>query len=378
MNLNKIHAILGILTFLIAIPSISRADPIDAYILCEMQHEKIPGLSIAVVKDGKIVKTKGYGLANVELNVPTKPETIYQSGSLGKQFTATLVMILVEKGLMNLDDKISLYIKDAPKRWKDISIRNLLTHTSGLTRNLPDIDLRLNYTDDELINRIRPYPLDFQPGTAWRYSNSAYVLLGIIIKKVTGKFYGDLLKETIFTPLDMKTTRIISDRDIIMDRSAGYDLIGDQLKNQEYVSPTLDSTADGALYFTVLDLVKWDAALYTEKLLKKSDLELMWTPVKLKDGKTEKYGFGWRLDKVNGHRLVEHGGEWQGFTGFISRYVDDKLTVIILTNLSGQSELGSMAHHVASLYNPKLISKEASDSTFQDCENLAIKSESNE
>lgn len=378
MNFNKIHTILGILTFLIAIPNISRADPIDAYILCEMQHEKIPGLSIAVVKDGKIVKTKGYGLANVELNVPAKPETIYQSGSIGKQFTATLVMILVEKGLMNLDDKISLYIKDAPKRWKDISIRNLLTHTSGLTRNLPDIDLRLNYTDDELINRIRPYPLDFQPGTAWRYSNSGYVLLGIIIKKVTGKFYGDLLKETIFTPLDMKTTRIISDRDIVMNRSSGYDLIGDQLKNQEYVSPALDSTADGALYFSVLDLVKWDAALYTEKLLKKSDLELMWTPVKLNDGKTEKYGFGWRLDHVNGHRLVEHGGEWQGFTGFISRYVDDKLTVIILTNLSGQSELGPMAHHVASLYNPKLISKEASDSSFQDCENLAIKLENNE
>ncbi len=377
MNLNKKPLVLSTLAFLIALPGISKADSVDEYIRCEMQHEKIPGLSIAIVENGKVIKSQGYGLSNVELNVPAKPESIYQSGSMGKQFTATLIMILVEKGLINLDDKISVYIKDAPKRWQDISIRNLLTHTSGLTRNLPDIDLRLNYTDDELVSRIRPYPLDFQPGTDWRYSNSGYVLLGVIIKKITGKFYGDLLKEYIFTPLDMKTTRIISDRDIVMNRSAGYDLIGDQLKNQEYVSPALDSTADGALYFSVLDLVKWDAALYTDKILKQSNLELMWTPVKLNDGKAEKYGFGWRLDNVNGHKLVEHGGEWQGFTGFISRYVDDKLTVIILTNLSGQGELGPMAHHIASIYNPKLISKETSDIAYQDCKNLAIKSENN-
>ena len=377
MNSKKLHLTSIVLSLLVSSQAFSKTDPVDQYIQCEMQANKIPGLSIAVIENGKVIKAKGYGLTNVELNVPAKPESIYQSGSIGKQFTATLIMILVEKGLINLDDKISVYIKDAPKRWQDISIRNLLTHTSGLTRNLPDIDLRLNYTDDELINRIRPYPLDFQPGTAWRYSNSGYVLLGIIIKKVTGEFYGDLLKEYIFTPLDMKTTRMISDRDIVMNRSAGYDLIGDQLKNQEYASPTLDSTADGALYFNVLDLVKWDAALYTEKLLKKSDLELMWTPVKLNDGKTEKYGFGWRLDNINGHRLVEHGGEWQGFTGFISRYVDDKLTVIILTNLSGQSELGPMAHHIASVYNPKLSSKETSDIAYQDCKNLAMKSENN-
>lgn len=197
------------------------------------------------------------------------------------------------------------------------------------------------------------------------------MLLGVIIKKVTGKFYGDLLKEYIFTPLGMKTARIISDRDIVMNRAAGYDLIGEQLKNQEYVSPTLDSTADGALYFNVLDMAQWDAALYTEKLLKKSDLELMWTPVKLNDGKTENYGFGWRLDNINGHRLVEHGGEWQGFTGFISRYINDKLTVIILSNLSGGSELGSMTHHVASIYNPELSNKEAESSAAQECMHLS-------
>ncbi len=336
--------------FFILHPATAMADSVDQYLQCKMQELKIPGLSIAIVKNGQIIKTKGYGFSNIELQSPAKPETIYQSGSIGKQFTAMLAMILVEKGMFHLDDKINQYINGLPESWNSITISNLLTHTSGLVRDIPGVDWRLNYSQDEIINRLEIYPLNFQPGTSFSYSNVGYELLGFIMEKITGNSYGTLLEENIFKPLNMSTARVISDRDIILNRASGYDLVNGTIKNQEYVSPTFNSTADGALYFTVYDLAKWDAALYTTKLLKKKNMELLWSPVKLKNGKTENYGLGWRLANTNGHRLIEHGGEWQGFTAFISRYVDEKLTVIIMSNLSGNAELGSITHHVASIY----------------------------
>jgi len=342
--------------------SISIADTIDDYIQCKMKQLKIPGVSIAIVRNGQIVKSKGYGLSNIELKSPTTSETIYQSGSIGKQFTAMLAMILVEKGRLRLDDKINQYITDAPDTWKKITILNLLTHTSGLTRYPLDVDVHLDYSHEDIIRRLRLYPLDFEPGTSFHYSNVGYMLLGFILEKVGGKSYDALLQEHIFKPLNMGTARVINERDIILNRAAGYDLVNGVLKNQEYASPTFNSTADGALYFTVLDLAKWDAALYTTKLLKKENMELLWSPVKLSNGKTENYGLGWRLATVNGHRLIEHGGEWQGFTAFISRYVDQKLTIIIMTNLSGNTELGAITHRIANIYDNK-INMPASEET---------------
>ena len=339
---------------LILLPATAMADSVDQYLQCKMQELKIPGLSVAIIKNGQIIKSKGYGVSNLELQSPATPETIYQSGSIGKQFTAMLAMILIEKGVFHLDDKINQYITDAPEHWKNITILNLLTHTSGLTRDIRDVDLRLDYSHDEIIHRLKLYPLDFEPGTAFRYSNVGYELLGFIMEKMSGKSYGDLLQDNIFKPSGMATASVINDRDIIRNRAAGYDLENGVLKNQEYISPTFNSTADGALYFTVLDLAKWDAVLNTTQLLKKENMALLWSPVKLNNGKTEQYGLGWRLDNINGHQLVEHGGEWQGFTAFISRYVDDKLTVIILTNLSDNAELGSITHHVASIYDSGL------------------------
>jgi CubicO group peptidase (beta-lactamase class C family) len=181
------------------------------------------------------------------------------------------------------------------------------------------------------------------------------LILGVLIHHVSGEFYGNFLQGRVFRPLQMTSTRIISEADIIPNRSAGYRLVKGELKNQEWVSPSLNTTADGALYTNVLDLAKWDAALYTEKLLKKSSFDQMWTPVKLNSGKTSPYGFGWRVTEVNGHRLLEHGGAWQGFTMHILRYVDDKLTTIVMTNLdSGHSNPSKIAQGVAALYVPAL------------------------
>jgi CubicO group peptidase (beta-lactamase class C family) len=330
------------------------AGKVDDFIKSEMQKQRIPGLSLAIVKDDKIILAKGYGLANVELAVPVKPETIFQSGSVGKQFTATAVMILVEEGKINLDDKLNKYFADAPEAWKNITVRHLLTHTSGLPNDFSEEDYRRDFTEAEMVKKAETFPLEFQPGEKWSYSNVGYKLLGVLIGKVTGKFYGDFLQERIFKPLGMTTARIISEADIVPNRAAGYQIVKDELKNQTWVSPTMNTTADGSLYLTVYDMAKWDAALYTEKLLKKSSLEQMWTPVKLNDGKTYPYGFGWALGEVGGHPIVEHGGAWQGFKSFIVRYPNDRLTVIVFANLA-ETNPATLAHGVAGIYNAELI-----------------------
>ncbi|MGP0020148.1 MAG: serine hydrolase domain-containing protein [Candidatus Sulfotelmatobacter sp.] len=324
---------------------------VSEYVKAEMQRQHIPGLSLLVAKGGRIVRAEGFGLANVELQVPAKPETIFQSGSVGKQFTATAVMMLVEEGKIGLDDPLTKYLADAPPSWEDVTVRELLSHTAGFGDYPKDFDFRKDWTEDEELKLIESIPLAYPPGTKWEYSNFGYVTLGILIHRVTGEFYGDFLQQRIFQPLGMATTRIISEADIVHNRSAGYRLVNGELKNQEWVSPVVNTTADGSLYFSILDLAKWDAALYTDKLLKRSSFDLMWTPVKLKNGQPNKgdYGFGWFIEQRAGHRCIHHDGSWQGFETAIDRYVNDQLTVVALTNLAG-ADPGKITQHVAELY----------------------------
>ena len=206
---------------------------LDEYMQAEMKAQQIPGVSLAVIKDGQIVLAKGYGLANVEHQVPAKAETIFQSGSMGKQFTATAVMMLMEDGKLAIDDKLNKYFPDAPEAWRNVTIRHLLTHTSGMTDYPSDFDFRRDYTEDELYHRAKAIPLAFQPGEKWSYSNLGYVMLGILIHKVSGKFYGDFLQERVFKPLEMSTARVISESDIVPNRAAGYRLDKGQLKKPE-------------------------------------------------------------------------------------------------------------------------------------------------
>jgi CubicO group peptidase (beta-lactamase class C family) len=330
-------------------PSINSA--VTEYVKAEMQRQHIPGLSLMVVRNGKVIRAEGFGLANVELQVPVKPESVFQSGSVGKQFTATAVMMLVEEGKIGLDDPLTKYFADAPASWKEVTVRELLSHTAGFGDYPKDFNFRKDWTEDELLKVVEGIPLAYPPGTKWEYSNLGYLTLGILIHRVTGEFYGDFLQARIFKPLGMKSTRIISEADIVPNRSAGYRLVKGELKNQEWVAPMVNTTADGSLYFTILDLQKWDTALYTEKLLKRSSLDLMWTPVRLKDGQQNKgnYGFGWFIDHRAGHPCIHHDGSWQGFETAIDRYVDDHLTVVVLANLS-ESEPGKITQHVAELY----------------------------
>jgi len=343
-----------------------RLQSIDSFVATEMARQKIPGLAVGIYNRGHILLTKGYGQANVELNVPVKPETIFQSGSVGKQFVSAAIMMLVEEGKLSLDDSVTKYFSDAPASWKPILIKNLLSHTSGLseyetaerTSLQGPFYMRLDFTEEELVTKIEALPIEWAPGEKWAYRNTNYVLLGVLIHKITGKPYYEFLDEWIFKPLGMTSTRLISERDIIPNRAAGYEIDNGQLKNQEWVSPTFNSTADGTLYFNVLDLAKWDEALYGTRLLKQSSLDRTWTVYPLNDGKPNSagYGFGWAIGKQNDHKRIEHGGAWQGFTCDISRYPDDNLTVVVLTNLdAGHSNPGPIAHVIAGFAVPPLL-----------------------
>jgi len=321
------------------------------YVRKEMQRQHIPGVALLASRGGKIVLAQGFGLSNVELQVAVKPETIFQSGSVGKQFTATAVMMLVEEGKIALDDPLTKYFPDAPATWKEVTVRELLSHTAGFGDYPKKFDFRKDWTEDELLKLVESIPLAYPPGTKWAYSNLGFLTLGILIHRVTGEFYGDFLQQKIFQPLGMQTTRIISEADIVPNRAAGYRLVKGELKNQEWVSPALNTTADGSLYFSILDLAKWDAALYTEQLLKRSSFDEMWTPAKFKNGQPNKdgYGFGWFIGERHGHHVVSHDGSWQGFETAISRYVNDQLTVVVLANLE-EAKPDLIADHVADIY----------------------------
>ncbi|MEP7064452.1 MAG: serine hydrolase domain-containing protein [Gemmatimonadota bacterium] len=336
---------------------------IDRFVAQEMASQRIPGLAVGIYTNGKITRVKGYGRSNIELDAPVTPATIFQSGSMGKQFTSAAIMMLVEEGKIGLDDSLPKYFPDAPASWREITIRQLLSHTSGLTDYASDsvtkpggpISLRADYTEEQLVRIIESLPIEFAPGEKWEYCNSNYLLLGAVIRKASGKFYGDFLEQRVFKPLGMTSTRVISEEDIIPNRAAGYQLMDGRLRNQEWVSPSLNTTADGALYFNVLDLAKWDAALYGERLLKKSSFDQMWTVGKLKSGKPNPsgYGFAWFIDTINGHRVVQHSGTWQGFRTYIARYLDDGVTVVVLTNL-GESDPAKITHGIAGLYRHEL------------------------
>lgn len=332
------------------------ADPVDDYVNATLAREKIPGASVLIVQNGGILKQQGYGLANVELRVPATADTIYQSGSTGKQFTAAGILLLVEDGKLSLDDRLSKYFLDAPATWHRITIRHLLTHTSGIRdyTDSPDIDLRHDYTEGDLLKIMMRLPLDFEPGTQWSYSNSGYLILGLLTSKVAGMHWSDFQAQRLFKPLGMTTTRVISESDIVSNRAAGYDLDDKgELKNQQWVSPSLNRCADGSLYYTIRDLAAWDRALRDGRFLSAASLDAWVRPVRLANGTYYPYGFGWSIEEQRGQRLIGHDGAWQGFQTAIARYLDQGLTVVVLTNLSS-ARPGTMTHEIAGLVEPKL------------------------
>ncbi len=341
-----------LLSLLLAVQTDTAA--INRYIQSEVERQHIPGLSVAVLSGDRVVLSRGFGFANVELHVPASDSTVYQSGSMGKQFTAALIEMLVDNRRLRLDDSIVRWFPEGAGVWGAITVRNLLTHTSGVAEYTDStFNYRKDYTEDELVKFAAARPLDFRPGERWSYSNTGYLLLGALIHRVTGRFYGDLLRDSVFGPLGMNDSRVISEADIVPNRAAGYRLENGALKNQEWVAPTLNTTADGALYFTVRDLTRWAIALNHARVPSAAALDTAWTPVRLGDGATYPYGFGWYLLPQRGQRRISHTGSWQGFKTVIARYPQSGLTVIVLANLA-EAQVGAIAYGIAGLLGPAL------------------------
>ena len=330
------------------------SDRIDRFVNEEMQRQHVPGVGVAVIQHGQVLKAQGYGVSNLEHHVAVTPETMFQSGSLGKQFTATAVMLQVEDGKLALSDPLTKFFPDAPANWQGITVRNLLTHTSGI----PDytdgvLDMRKDYTEDDLAKFAFGLPLEFPPGSRWNYSNTGYVLLGVIVHKVSGSFHGDVLATRVFKPLGMTTARVINEADIVPNRAAGYQLEKGEVKNQDWVAPKLNTTADGSLYFSLRDLIAWDAGVRSRAILKPESWEQILRPVQLTSGKTYPYGFGWFLDERGGKPLQHHSGSWQGFKTQLSRFIGDDLSIVVLANLA-QASPARIADGVAALIDPAL------------------------
>jgi CubicO group peptidase (beta-lactamase class C family) len=349
----------------------ARADAVDDTVHAEMRDQHIPGLSLAVVRGGKVVKARGYGLASVELNAPATADTVYRLASVSKPIVATAVLLLARDGKLGLDDKIGRYLEKTPEAWREITIRQLLTHTSGLKDHLNELHGKTcnGTSPEEILAQMGTLPLNFAPGTSWLYSNTGYLVLQVIVKKVSGQSFDEFLAAREFAPLGMKSTRRNSPDDVILNRAAGYvwDATGNagagRLRNSPFLEPTLYDNADAGLLSTVLDLARWDAALAGTALLTAAEREALWAPVKLAGGATYPYGLGWHLetqhletqksDGKSGHRLAYHDGNRLDGATAMARYLDDQLTVIVLTN-RGNANATRIAREVAGLYVPAL------------------------
>ena len=318
--------------FLAAI--VLRGDEVDNFVQAQLASQKIPGLSLAVIRNGEVIKSRGYGLADLEHQVPATEDTVYLLASVTKQFTATAVMMLVQDGKIKLDEPIGRYLENTPEAWNGITIRHLLTHTGGLSRIIPyQRDpgwMTSPHSLAEILKLSTAEPVLFPPGDKFSYSNTGYCLLGYVIEKVSGKSYWDFLHERIFQPLGMNATRNSDPTAIIPDRAGAYSVRRDGWINQPHPHPSVGFSA-GCLMSTVRDMAKWDAALWGDKLLRQTVLQEMWTPAHVAKGEST-YGFGWNIRETGGHRFVGHNGEFVGTSTQIMRFLDDKLTIILLIN----------------------------------------------
>ena len=322
------------------------ADPVDDYIAAQMSRQHIPGLSLAVLQDGKPVKVQGYGVANLELGTPATPETVYPIGSVSKLFIAAGIVLLAADGKVGLDDPVGKYLDDAPEAWRAITVRHLLTHTSGLVRETPGLQLKAQ-SDIDAIRAAFATPLAFAPGEKWQYSNLGYFVLAEIVSRAAQTAWPRYLQERIFGPLGMTATRTTTVEELVPRRAGGYHWIDDQhYRNAPFVPGVRPS---GAFISTVLDLARWDAALYSDAVFSAAQRELIWTPVKLKDGSEKPYGFGWEVGKIGRHRQVKHAGTMLGFRSQLLRFPDDGLTVVVLANAT-QAVPERIALGVAALY----------------------------
>lgn len=328
------------------------ADPVDDTVKHLMTERQIPGLVLQVMQHGQTVKTAAYGQANLEWNIPATPDTVFEIGSITKQFTAACILILVQESKLSLDDPISRHLTNTPASWSDITIRHLLTHTSGITNytGLDGFELSRHLTPAQFIAQIGVQPKLFATGTQYSYCNTGYNLLGFIVENVSGQSYWDFLTARILQPLGMTATVKREPSRILARRAAGYDLVEGHLVNRDVNYTDLFSA--GEIASTVGDMMKWNAGLDSEKILGPAAKSQWWTTGKLNDGTPTGYGFGWFLTPLAGHRCQAHGGATSGFSAANQRFPDDGLELVVLSNSGEEGVAISVAQTVAKIYLP--------------------------
>lgn len=327
------------------------ADKVDTYLKEQMVKAHIPGLAIAIIQNGKVTKTGTYGYADLEFKASVQPETVFEVGALTKQFTATAILKLDDANRLSIDHKIATYLTNTPSTWNNITIRQLLNHTSGI-KSFTDMTntfrLSDHLTQTQFIERVGRYPLEFPPGTQYKYGNTGFVLLGYIIENVTHTNYWDWMTKEIFQPLGMPHTADRNPRRIIPLRAHGYEKNNaGGLDNRN--SDLTDLFSTGAMVSSLNDLVRWDNALRKNRILSAESRKLMWTPTKLTDGTIKHYGLGWGVT-TEGRLNVGHSGYTSGFSSSFQTYPADNLTIIVMCNLGEESLASILADNLAKFY----------------------------
>lgn len=318
----------------------------DEYLQAAVQFDQFTG-SVLIARDGTPILSKGYGKANYELDVPNTPDTVFQIASVTKQFTAAAILQLQEQGKLKVGDPICKYLDDCPAAWQSITLRHLLTHTSGI-KNYSSLDGwdedlgRKTYRRGELVDLFRNLPLEFAPGEKFQYSNSGYCLLGLVIERASGQAYGDYLRDKIFVPLGMAHTVVDDNRALIPRRATGYYSRGTQFVSSPYNLDPSTQFASSGIATTSRDLLAWDQALYTTRLLSQASLDEMFTPYK------NNYAYGWQTGEKLGHRKLDHSGSNDGFSSYFLRFPDDRVTVIVLSN-SDRTSAGKAGSNLAAI-----------------------------
>jgi CubicO group peptidase (beta-lactamase class C family) len=313
------------LLFTAQAPAQRLASQIDDYVSAAVKRSRFSG-SVLIARDGKVLVSRGYGMANREDEAPNTPRTKFRIGSLTKQFTAVAVLMLQERGALSVQDPICNYLPQCPPGWQPITIHHLLTHTSGIRNSDYTEPIELPMSAANTVERLKDKPPEFAAGKVFRYSNSNYVLLGHIIEKASGRPYAAFLQENIFRPLGMTDSGYDDTRRVLRHRAKGYSLRGDAVVNAQYVEMSIPYSA-GGLYSTAEDMYRWDQALYTERLLSRNSQALLFTPFK------GDYGYGWYVADQGGHRFISHSGWIDGFVASFGRYPDDRVTIIVLSNM---------------------------------------------
>lgn len=313
--------------------SFAQVDSTDIIVKQIMEKQKIVGLSLAVIKNGKTVINKGYGFANIELNVPVTSETVIKVSSISKQFFTTAILKLMEDGKLDFNDSVHKYFPDAPESWRPITIKNLMSHTSGLQREPPAYDALKRQPDIDVIKSAYSLPLDYKTGEKFQYCNIGYFMLAEVISQVSGMPWQDYIRTALFIPAGMNNSYLTDFYQIIPNRANGYMYKKDTLIN---ATAMLAIRPSGGFLSTSTDMILWDKVLTEENIiLRKENWELLWQPyIKTSADLKSKanYGFGWFIDERNGHKVIHHGGANLGFRSFYARFVNDDLSIIVMTN----------------------------------------------